>query len=51
MPSYLKNQKLCQSEILRSIYFAMSDSHLNYANLIWTQNPDEIQEIKIKPSK
>ena len=50
MPSYLKNQKLCQSENTK-IDLLMSDSHLNYANLIWTQNLNEIQEIKIKPSK
>ena len=40
------NQKL-----LRSIYFAIFDSHLNYVNLIWTQNSNAIQKITILQKK
>ena len=29
----------------RSIYFAIFDSHLNYAGLIWDQNSNAIQQI------
>ena len=27
-----------KKHILRMIYFALSDSHINYANLLWSQN-------------
>ena len=28
--------------ILRTIYFAIFDSHINYANLIWGQNLNDV---------
>ena len=36
---------------LRSIYFAIFDSHLNYANFIWAQNSNAIQQIIILQKK
>ena len=39
LTSYV-NQK-----VIKSIYFAIFDSHPNYANLIWAQNSNAIQRI------
>ena len=51
MPSYSKSEiteiMYIYQEILRSIYFPIFESHLNYATLIWTQNPNVIQRINI----
>ena len=33
-----KIRNYVDQKVLRSIYFASFDSHLNYANLIWAQN-------------
>ena len=38
-------------KVLRSIYFAIFDSHLNYGNLIWHQNSNAIQRIIILQNK
>ena len=38
-------------EVLRSIYFAIFDSHPTYANLIWAQNSNAIQQIIIVQKK
>ena len=37
--------------ILRTIYFAISDSHINYANLIWGQNLHALSRIIILQKK
>ena len=31
--------------ILKTIYFAIFDSHINYANLVWAQNSNVISRI------
>ena len=49
-----KIRNYVNQKVLRSIYFAIFDSHLNYANLIWAQNSNAIQQIIIlqkKPSE
>ena len=40
-----KIRNYINEEVLRSIYFSIFDSHLNYANLIWTENSSAIQRI------
>ena len=40
-----KIRNYINQKVLRSIQFAIFDSHLNYANLIWTQNSNMIQQI------
>ena len=36
--------------ILRTIYFAIFDSHINYVNLVWGQKPRvELSSYKRKP--
>ena len=35
-------------KVLRSIYFAIFNSYLNYVNLIWDQNSNAIEQIIIK---
>ena len=42
-----KIRNYVNQKVLRSIYFAIFDSHLNYANLIWAQNSNAIQQIII----
>ena len=37
--------------ILRTIYFAIFDAHLNYANLIWAQNLYAVSRIVILQEK
>ena len=34
-------------KILRSIYFAISESHLNYSSIVWAQNPGSIKRLII----
>ena len=43
--SYVNNH------ILRSIYFAIFDSHINYANLIWDRNLNTVIRILILQKK
>ena len=31
--------------ILKTIYFAIFDSHINYANLVWTQSANAMSRI------
>ena len=38
-------------DILRTIYFAMFDTHLNHANLIWDQNLNAVSRIVILQKK
>ena len=42
-----KNRNYVNQKVLRSIYFATFDSNFNYANLIWAQNSNAIQQIII----
>ena len=49
-----KIRNYVNQKVLTSIYFAIFDSHFNYANLICAQNSDAIQWIiilKKKPSE
>ena len=34
-------------KILRSIYFAIFESHLNYSSIVWAQNPGSIKRLII----
>ena len=34
-------------KILKSIYFAMFESHLNYSSLVWAQNPGSTKHLII----
>ena len=42
-----KIRSYVDQKVLRSIYFAIFVSHLNYVNLIWAQNSNAIQQIII----
>ena len=46
-----KIRNYVNQKVLRSTYFAIFDSHLNNANLIWAQNSDAIQQIIILQKK
>ena len=46
-----KMRKHVSLKILRSIYFAIFDSHLSYCCLVWPQNYSTIQRIKILQKK
>ena len=46
-PHLFKIRNYINQKILRSIYFAIFDSHLNYVNLILVQNSNAIQRIII----
>ena len=47
----LKIRNYANQKILKSIYFGIFYSHLNYANLKWAQNSNAIQQIIILPKK
>ena len=47
----IKIRNYVNPNVLRSIYFAMFYSHLNYASLIWAQNSNVIQQIIILQKK
>ena len=38
-------------KILRSIYFAIFESHLNYSSIVWAQNPGSIKRLIILQRK
>ena len=38
-------------KILRSIYFAIFESHLNYSSIVWAQNPGSIKRLIILQKK
>ena len=40
---FFKIRNYVNQKVLRSIYFLIFDSHLNYANLTWAQNSNTIQ--------
>ena len=40
-----KIRNFVKPKALRSVYFAIFESHLNYANLVWGQNPNATQRI------
>ena len=46
-----KIRNYVNQKVLKSIYFAIFDSYLNYVNLIWAQNYNSIQQITIPPKK
>ena len=46
-----KMRKLVSLKILKSIYFAISDSYLSYCCLAWAQNRSTIQQILILQKK
>ena len=46
-----KIKNYVNQKVLRSIYFAIFDSHLKYANLIWGQNYNAMQQIIIQQKK
>ena len=48
---FFKIRNYVNQKVLRSIYFLIFDSHLNYANLAWAQNSNTIQRIIILQKK
>ena len=49
-----KIKNYVNQKVQRSIYFAIFDTHRNYANLIWVQNSNAIQQtiiLQIKQSQ
>ena len=42
-----KVREYVSTDTLRSIYYAISDSHLNYGNLVWGQNTNAIKHLTI----
>ena len=44
-------RKFFNRHILRTIYFAIFDAHINYGNLIWGQNLDAVSRIVILQKK
>ena len=49
-----KIKNYVNQKVQRSIYFAIFDTHLNYANLIWVQNSNAVQQtiiLQIKQSQ
>ena len=42
-----KLREYVSTDTLRSIYYAISDSHLNYGNLVWGQNTNAIKHLTI----
>ena len=46
-----KIRNLVNSSILRTIYFAISESHLNYCSLAWSQNCNAINHLVILQKK
>ena len=46
-----KIKKYVRLKILRSIYFAIFDSHLSYCCLVWAQNCSTIQQIIVLQKK
>ena len=46
-----KIRKYVSPKILRSIYFAIFDSHLSYCCLVWAQNFSSIKQILILQKK
>ena len=47
MPSYLKNQKLCQSENTKIDLLCNFYSNFNFVNIIWAQNSNVESQIII----
>ena len=41
----LKIRNFVNITILKTIYFAIFDSHINYANLVWAQNSNAMTRI------
>ena len=41
----IRNFKIINITILKTIYFAIFDSHINYANLVWTQSSNAMSRI------
>ena len=46
-----KIRKFVDNKILRSIYFAISESNLNYCSLVWAQNYNAINRLVILQKK
>ena len=46
-----KLRNLVNSSILRTIYFAIFESHLNYCSLIWSQNCKAINQLVVLQKK
>ena len=46
-----KIRNFVNSSILRTIYFAILESHLNYCCLVWSQNCNAINRLDILPQK
>ena len=46
-----KIRKFVDNKILRSIYFAISESNLNYCSLVWAQNYNAINCLAILQKK
>ena len=42
-----KVREFVSTDTLRSIYYAIFDSHLNYGNLVWGQNTNAIKHLTI----
>ena len=49
IPLLFKIRKYVSPKILRSIYFAIFESHVSYCSLVWVQNFRIIQEVMILP--
>ena len=50
-PLLFKIRNYVNQKVLGSIYLAIFNSHLNYANHIWAQNSNAIQQIMILQKK
>ena len=46
-----KVREFVSTDTLRSIYYAIFDSHLNYGNLVWGQNTNAIKRLTILQKK
>ena len=51
MPYIYTIRNFVNKHILRTIYFAIFDTHINYANFIWGQNLNAIDRIVILQKK
>ena len=51
MPYIYTIRNFVNKHILRTIYFAIFDTHINYANLIWGQNLNAMDRIVILQKK
>ena len=46
-----KVREFVSNDTLRSIYYAIFDSHLNYGNLVWGQNTNAIKRLTVLQKK